>query len=148
MDVKSAYLNSPINTAIYMCLPPGHNQKGKVALVKWGLYGLCQSGNLWHKTLTSTFNKLKLRSWSQHILHAWWQGDDHHLLIYQWLCDHCQGHSLTLNIPTPVMQLCLVSVSQPGPLTIDTRIASLSLLKQWGMQTRPKDNTHLTPQRG
>ena len=60
----------------------------------------------------------------------------------------CQGHSLTLNTPTPVMWLYSVSVSQPGPLTIDMRIASLSLLKQWGTWTRPKDNTHLTPQKG
>ena len=34
MDVKSAYLNSPIDTAVYMRLPPGHGQKGKVACVK------------------------------------------------------------------------------------------------------------------
>ena len=50
MDVKSAYLNSPIDTAIYMRLPPGYGSKGKVARVKKGIYGLRQSGNLWHKT--------------------------------------------------------------------------------------------------
>jgi len=60
MDVKSAYLNSPIDTAIYMRLPPGYDSKGKVALVKKGIYGLRQSGNLWHKTLTTAFNKLGL----------------------------------------------------------------------------------------
>ena len=60
MDVKSAYLNSPIDTAIYMRLPPGYNHKGKVACVKKGIYGLHQSGNLWHKTLTIAFNKLDL----------------------------------------------------------------------------------------
>jgi len=48
MDVKSAYLNSPIDTAIYMRLPPGYGRKGKVARVKKGIYGLKQSGNLWH----------------------------------------------------------------------------------------------------
>jgi len=60
MDVKSAYLNSLIDTAVYMRLPPGHDQKGKVARVKRGIYGLRQSGNLWHKTLTSAFNDLHL----------------------------------------------------------------------------------------
>ena len=60
MDVKSAYLNSPIDTAIYMRLPPGCSNKGKVARVKKGIYGLRQSGNLWHKTLTTAFNKLNL----------------------------------------------------------------------------------------
>ena len=60
MDVKSAYLNSPIDTAIYMRLPPGYNRKGKVARVMKGIYGLRQSGNLWHKTLTIAFNELDL----------------------------------------------------------------------------------------
>ena len=60
MEVKSVYLNSPIDTTIYMRLPPGHNQERKVACVKWGIYGLCQSRNLWHKTLTSAFNELNL----------------------------------------------------------------------------------------
>ena len=32
MDVKSAYLNSPINAEIYM-FTPGYGQKGKVAKV-------------------------------------------------------------------------------------------------------------------
>ena len=60
MDVKSAYLNSPIDTAIYMRLPPGYTSKGKVARVKKGLYGLRQSGNLWHKTLAIAFQQLDL----------------------------------------------------------------------------------------
>ena len=60
MDVKSAYLNSPIDTPVYMRLPPGYTQKGKVAKVNRGLYGLRQSGNLWHKTLTYAFNNLGL----------------------------------------------------------------------------------------
>ena len=59
MDVKSAYLNSP-DAAIYMRLPPGYGSKGKVALVKKGIYGLRQSGNLWHKTLTTAFDALGL----------------------------------------------------------------------------------------
>ena len=46
MDVKSAYLNSPIDSPVYMRLPPGYTQRGKVAKVNWGLYGLRQSGNL------------------------------------------------------------------------------------------------------
>jgi hypothetical protein len=60
MDVKSAYLNSPIDAEIYMRLPPGYGQKGMVAKLNRGLYGLRQSGNLWHKTLSSAFNDLRL----------------------------------------------------------------------------------------
>ena len=60
MDIKSAYLISPIDTAIYMRLPPGYGSKGKVARVKKGLYGLQQSGNLWHKTLAIAFEELHL----------------------------------------------------------------------------------------
>ena len=40
MDIKSAYLNSPIDMAIYMQLPPGYGSKGKVVCVKKGVYGL------------------------------------------------------------------------------------------------------------
>ena len=60
----------------------------------------------------------------------------------------CQGHSSTLNIPTPAMRPYALSVSQPGPLTIVSRIALLSQLERWGTGANPKDNTHLTPQRG
>ena len=60
----------------------------------------------------------------------------------------CQGHSSTLNIPTPAIRPFALSVSQPGPLTIVSRIALLSQLEQWGTGANPKDNTHLTPPRG
>ena len=60
MDVKSAYLNSPIDAEIYMRLPPGYGQKGMVAKLNRGLYGLRQSGNLWHKTLSTAFDNLHL----------------------------------------------------------------------------------------
>ena len=60
MDVKSAYLNSPIDAEIYMRLPPGYGQKGKVAKVNRGIYRLRQSGNLWHKTLSTAFRDLHL----------------------------------------------------------------------------------------
>ena len=60
MDVKSAYLNSPIDAVIYMRLPPGYGQRGMVAKLNRGIYGLRQSGNLWHKTLSSAFHELHL----------------------------------------------------------------------------------------
>ena len=60
MDIKSAYLNSPIDAEIYMRLPPGYGQKGMVAKLNRGIYGLHQSGNLWHKTLSIMFNHLHL----------------------------------------------------------------------------------------
>ena len=67
MDVKPAYLNSPINSEINMRLPPGYGQKGMVAKLNRGLYRLRQSGNLWHKTLSVSFERLHLtRSATDH----------------------------------------------------------------------------------
>ena len=57
MDVKSTYLIDP---PVYMRLPPRYTQKEGVAKVNRVFYGLCQSGNLWHKTLSSAFDDLGL----------------------------------------------------------------------------------------
>ena len=43
-----------------MRFPPGYGWDRKVALLKKGIYGLRQNGNLWHKTLTVAFDQLNL----------------------------------------------------------------------------------------
>lgn len=56
MDIKTAYLNAPIDEEIYMHQPDGFSQQGSSGaklvckLVK-SLYGLKQSGRNWYKTL-------------------------------------------------------------------------------------------------
>lgn len=57
MDVKSAYLNAPIDTDIYVEQPDGfiqgENDKQLVFKLKKALYGLRQSGHLWNNLLHS-----------------------------------------------------------------------------------------------
>jgi len=58
VDVKSAYLNAPLEETVYMNPPPGvlkPGQEGMVCLLKNGLYGLKQAGRGWQKMLTSVF---------------------------------------------------------------------------------------------
>ena len=55
VDVKSAYLNAPLEETIYMkpprrVLKPG--QEGKVLRLLKGLYGLKQAGRCWHREMT------------------------------------------------------------------------------------------------
>ena len=62
VDVKSAYLNVPLDEEVYM-LPPGGilkpGQESMVCKLKKALYGLKQAGQEWQKTLTTIFiNKL------------------------------------------------------------------------------------------
>jgi hypothetical protein len=55
MDVDSAYLNPVLDTEIYMQAPEGFElEKGKVLLLKKGLYGLKQAGYLWNEDLNRT----------------------------------------------------------------------------------------------
>ena len=46
-DVPTAFLNAPLQEAVFMELPPGLGQPGTVALLKKSLYGLKQSGRNW-----------------------------------------------------------------------------------------------------
>jgi hypothetical protein len=60
VDVKSAYLNAPIDKVVYMKPPQGvlkPGQEGKVCKLLKGLYGLKQAGRLWHQTMSDVFIK-------------------------------------------------------------------------------------------
>ena len=54
LDIKTAYLNAPIQEDIFMQQPEGY-QKGKqiVCKLKRSLYGLKQSGRIWFEYLSS-----------------------------------------------------------------------------------------------
>ena len=61
IDVKGAYLNGILEDDVYMKQPEGFVEKGKEHLVcklKKGIYGLKQSGRVWHETLRREMEKL------------------------------------------------------------------------------------------
>ena len=53
MDVKTAYLNSPLTEIVYMEQPEGFTEgKDKVCLLQRSVYGLKQAGRDWYQTLS------------------------------------------------------------------------------------------------
>jgi len=60
MDVKTAYLNAPIDCELYMEQPEGYDRKGPngeklVCKLRRSLYGLKQSGRNWNNMLHGHF---------------------------------------------------------------------------------------------
>ena len=60
MDVKTAYLNAPIDCELYMEQPQGYERKGLngeklVCKLKKSLHGLKQSGRNWNNMLHNYF---------------------------------------------------------------------------------------------
>ena len=55
LDVDQAFIQSELDTDIYLRLPPGCGSvSGKVVLLNKALYGLKQSGRAWYQLLSST----------------------------------------------------------------------------------------------
>ena len=57
IDVKTAFLYRLIDKLIYIRLPTGYKQEGKVCRLLKALYGLKQSPRLWYKTLEDHLHK-------------------------------------------------------------------------------------------
>ena len=63
LDVKTAYLNAPIDCEVYLTQPEGYSQVGErhnetlVWKLKKSLYGLKQSGRNWNAVLDSFFKE-------------------------------------------------------------------------------------------
>ena len=58
IDVKSTYLNAPLNEMVYMQAPGGvlkQGEEGKVLRLLKGLYGLKQAGRGWNLEMTKVF---------------------------------------------------------------------------------------------
>ncbi|KAI7703162.1 hypothetical protein KC353_g14273 [Hortaea werneckii] len=53
MDVKTAFLHGKIDETIYVKMPTGYGQDGKVCRLNKGLYGLKQAPRMWYETLQS-----------------------------------------------------------------------------------------------
>ena len=61
VDVKSVYLNAKMDRVVYMKPPQGvlkKGQEGMVCKLKKALYGMKQSGRLWHKLLSKIMAEL------------------------------------------------------------------------------------------
>ena len=60
IDVKSTYLNAPLEETVYMKLPHGvlkPGQEGKVCRLLKGLYGLKQAGRGWYFEMSKVFTQ-------------------------------------------------------------------------------------------
>ena len=53
-DAVNAFVNAQLEDTIYMRMPPGYKNPGKILRLQKALYGLRQSPLLWQKELTST----------------------------------------------------------------------------------------------
>jgi hypothetical protein len=53
-DAVNAFVNASLEDIVYMQMPPGYKNAGRVLRLKKALYGLRQSPLLWQKELTKT----------------------------------------------------------------------------------------------
>ena len=58
LDVKTAYLNGPLEEEIYMKAPEGFNYSSPFWRLRKGLYGLRQAGRQWYLTLHQAYSEL------------------------------------------------------------------------------------------
>ena len=93
MDVKTAYLNAPIDHDIYIHQPKGYevkNKDGKVLYckLKKSLYGLKQSGRMWNNVIHNFFISENLnQSHADHCLYVKNDGKDM-LIVLIWVDDN------------------------------------------------------------
>ena len=79
MDIKTAFLNAPIDEVIYIQQPEGYEQgNGLVCLLAKSLYGLKQSGKNWYKRLMRRLKALGFIS-SVHDICLLFKRDGEHL---------------------------------------------------------------------
>jgi hypothetical protein len=78
LDVKSAFLNSPIEETIYMRPPPGFDfEENKVCRLRRSIYGLKQSARLWNQTIHNTLISIGFhQSKNDNCLYVMSQKDD------------------------------------------------------------------------
>ena len=89
IDIKTAYLNAPIDEEIFQEQPEGFKQGDgdMVCKLKRSLYGLKQSGRNWYEYLSHQLEQLGFHS-SQHDNCPWTQKrGDHHCWALVWVAD-------------------------------------------------------------
>jgi Reverse transcriptase (RNA-dependent DNA polymerase) len=74
LDVKTAYLNGPLDEEIYMKAPEGFNYSAPFWRLRKGLYGLRQAGRQWYLTLHQAYSDLGYTrcesDWSVYTRHS------------------------------------------------------------------------------
>ena len=92
LDVKTAYLNAPLDYEVFIEQPPGFEEKDKngvklVMKLKKSLYGLRQSGRMWNQLLHDFLISNKfVQSKSDHCVYILHERDDRIILIV-WVDD-------------------------------------------------------------
>ena len=87
LDFKSAYLNAKIDCEVYVEQPPGFVSKAEnghnlVVKLNKSLYGLKQSGRVWHQLLHSFITNLEFEmSTSENCVFTRVQNDDIVIII-------------------------------------------------------------------
>jgi len=74
IDIKTAYLNAPMDVDVYVDLPAGYSNGGPntVAKLRSALYGTKQAGRLWGEHLSATLTRVgATRSTTDPTLYTW-----------------------------------------------------------------------------
>jgi Reverse transcriptase (RNA-dependent DNA polymerase) len=90
IDIKGAYLNGILEDDVYMRQPEGFVEPGKENLVcklYKGIYGLKQSGRVWHHTLKSELGKLGFTPGNADTTVYFRFGDDGNIELSGWYMD-------------------------------------------------------------
>ena len=58
LDAVNAFVHADIDEIVYMRLPPGYTEPGKVLRLNKALYGLRRSPLLWQQKITSALSEL------------------------------------------------------------------------------------------
>lgn len=61
-DVLVTFLNPDLDVHLYMEIPDGYKEEGKIMFLRKGLYGLQQAGALWHDNVKALLGHLGLLS--------------------------------------------------------------------------------------
>jgi Reverse transcriptase (RNA-dependent DNA polymerase) len=61
LDVVNAFVNCELDEVVFMKMPPGFEEYGKVCRLRKALYGLRRSPLLWQRKLTDTFKSMGFR---------------------------------------------------------------------------------------
>ena len=92
LDVKSAFLNGPLEEEVYVCQPPGFESKGKedkVYKLEKALYGLKQAPRAWNKRIDGFLLAQKFtRCTNEHGVYVKKNGTSTQLLLCLYVDDH------------------------------------------------------------
>jgi hypothetical protein len=93
LDVVKAFTHSPVNERIFVELPEGFQQQGKIGLLHQALEGLKQSANLWQNLLSEVLAKFGMtRSNMDPNLYIYNQNGVY-IIIVVWVDDMAVGHN-------------------------------------------------------